>query len=60
MATLGLLSPEFPSDSLNSNLEAIAATGAKAVQFDLASAVGDTFPTEAVRSNPPSNQQRVL
>jgi sugar phosphate isomerase/epimerase len=46
MATLGLLSPEFASDSLNSNLEAIAATGAKAVQFDLASAVGDTFPTE--------------
>jgi sugar phosphate isomerase/epimerase len=46
MATLGLLSREFPSDSLNSNLEAIAATGAKAVQFDLASAVGDTFPAE--------------
>jgi sugar phosphate isomerase/epimerase len=46
MATLGLLSREFPSDSLNSNLEAIAATGAGAVQFDLASAVGDTFPAE--------------
>ena len=46
MATLGLLSREFPSDSLNSNLEAIAATGARAVQFDLASAVGDTFPAE--------------
>ena len=46
MATLGLLSREFPSDSLNSNLEAIAATDAGAVQFDLASAVGDTFPTE--------------
>jgi sugar phosphate isomerase/epimerase len=46
MATLGLLSREFPSDSLNSNLEAIAATGAEAVQFDLASAVGDTFPPE--------------
>jgi sugar phosphate isomerase/epimerase len=46
MATLGLLSREFPSDSLNSNLEAIAVTGAKAVQFDLASALGDTFPTE--------------
>src|SRR3984957_4884661 len=46
MATLGLLSREFPSESLNAHLEAIAATGAKAVQFDLASAVGDTFPPE--------------
>jgi sugar phosphate isomerase/epimerase len=46
MAILGLLSPEFPSDSLSANLDAIAATGAVSVQFDLASAVGRTFPTE--------------
>jgi sugar phosphate isomerase/epimerase len=46
MATLGLLSPEFPSVSLSANLDAIAATGAVSVQFDLASAVGQTFPTE--------------
>jgi sugar phosphate isomerase/epimerase len=46
MAILGLLSPEFPSDSLETNLGAIAETGAVSVQFDLASAVGDTFPTE--------------
>jgi sugar phosphate isomerase/epimerase len=44
MATLGLLSPEFPSSSLSANLDAIAATGARSVQFDLASAVGHTFP----------------
>jgi sugar phosphate isomerase/epimerase len=46
MATLGLLSPEFPSVSLSANLDAIAATGAVCVQFDLASAVGRTFPSE--------------
>jgi sugar phosphate isomerase/epimerase len=46
MATLGLLSPEFPSVSLSTNLDAIAATGAVSVQFDLASAVGHTFPAE--------------
>ena len=46
MATLGLLSPEFPSVSLSANLDAIAATGAVSVQFDLASAVGHTFPSE--------------
>jgi sugar phosphate isomerase/epimerase len=46
MAILGLLSPEFPSDSLETNLGAIAETGAVSVQFDLASAVGHTFPTE--------------
>ena len=46
MAKLGLLSPEFPSDSLSANLDAIAATGAVSVQFDLVSAVGHTFPTE--------------
>jgi sugar phosphate isomerase/epimerase len=46
MANLGLLSPEFPSVSLDANLDAIAATGAVSVQFDLASAVGRTFPTE--------------
>jgi sugar phosphate isomerase/epimerase len=45
MALLGLLSPEFPSDSLSANLDAIAATGAASVQFDLVSAVGRTFPT---------------
>ena len=46
MAILGLLSPEFPSVSLSANLDAIAATGAVSVQFDLASAVARTFPTE--------------
>jgi sugar phosphate isomerase/epimerase len=46
MAKLGLLSPEFPSVSLSANLDAIAATGAVSVQFDLASAVGHTFPNE--------------
>jgi sugar phosphate isomerase/epimerase len=46
MARLGLLSPEFPSLSLSANLDAIAETGAASVQFDLASAVGRTFPTE--------------
>ncbi len=46
MASLGLLSPEFPSDSLSANLDAIAATGAVSVQFDLVSAVGETFPKE--------------
>jgi hypothetical protein len=29
MATLGLLSPEFPGVSLDANLDAIAATGAE-------------------------------
>jgi len=46
MATLGLLSSEFPSVSLSANLDAIAATGAGSVQYDLASAVGQTFPSE--------------
>jgi sugar phosphate isomerase/epimerase len=46
MATLGLLSPEFPSASLAENLDAMAATGAVEVQFDLISAVGETFPAE--------------
>jgi sugar phosphate isomerase/epimerase len=46
MATLGLLSLEFPSVSLSANLDAIAATGAVCVQFDLASAVGHSFPSE--------------
>jgi sugar phosphate isomerase/epimerase len=45
MALLGLLSLEFPSDSISANLDAIAATGAASVQFDLVSAVGRTFPT---------------
>jgi sugar phosphate isomerase/epimerase len=46
MATLGLLSSEFPVVSLNVNLDAIAATGATRVQFDLVSAVGQSFPAE--------------
>ena len=46
MALLGLLSPEFPSDSLSANLDAMAATGAVSVQFDLVSAVASTFPIE--------------
>ena len=46
MATLGLLSPEFPAVSLDANLDAMAATGATGVQFDLVSAVGDSFPAE--------------
>jgi sugar phosphate isomerase/epimerase len=46
VATLGLLSPEFPSSSLAENLDAMAATGAAGVQFDLTSAVGETFPTK--------------
>jgi sugar phosphate isomerase/epimerase len=50
MATLGLLSPEFPGVSLDTNLDAIAATGATGVQFDLASAVGDSFPAELLES----------
>jgi sugar phosphate isomerase/epimerase len=41
-----LLSLEFPSVSLSANLDAIAATGAVCVQFDLASAVGHSFPSE--------------
>jgi sugar phosphate isomerase/epimerase len=45
MATLGLLSPEFPAVSLRANLDSMAETGAVSVQFDLASAVGQTFPT---------------
>jgi len=46
VATLGLLSPEFPAVSLDANLDAIAATGATGVQFDLVSAVGHSFPAE--------------
>ncbi|HYZ73790.1 MAG TPA: hypothetical protein VE641_11970, partial [Chthoniobacterales bacterium] len=46
MATLGLLSPEFPAVSLDANLDAIAATGATGVQFDLVSAVNHSFPAE--------------
>jgi sugar phosphate isomerase/epimerase len=46
MATLGLLSPEFPSTSLAENLDAMAKTGAISVQFDLQTAVGETFPIE--------------
>ncbi|WP_081619864.1 sugar phosphate isomerase/epimerase [Rhizobium sp. 2MFCol3.1] len=44
MATLGLLSPEFPSPNLEANLKAMAAAGATGVQFDLVNAFGDTFP----------------
>jgi sugar phosphate isomerase/epimerase len=46
MATLGLLSPEFPASSLEENLHAMGATGAVGVQFDLVCAVGATFPAE--------------
>src|ERR1700747_2136064 len=46
MATLGLLSSEFPVVSLDANLDAIAATGATGVQLDLVSAVGHSFPAE--------------
>jgi len=46
MATLGLLSPEFPASSLSENLQAMSATGATSVQFDLVCAVGTTFPAE--------------
>ncbi len=49
MATLGLLSSEFPVVSLDANLDAIAATGAISVQFDLVSAVGHSFPAELSR-----------
>jgi sugar phosphate isomerase/epimerase len=49
MATLGLLSSEFPVVCLDANLDAIAATGAVSVQFDLVSAVGHSFPTELSR-----------
>ena len=44
MATLGLLSSEFPAVSLDTNLNTIAATGAISVQFDLVSAVGQSLP----------------
>lgn len=44
MAQIGLLSPEFPHGSLDENLDAMAALGAKASQFDLNCAVGTTFP----------------
>ncbi|MFK0334678.1 sugar phosphate isomerase/epimerase family protein [Rhizobium sp. NPDC090275] len=44
MATLGLLSPEFPSPNLEANLKAMAAAGATGVQFDLVNAFGHTFP----------------
>ncbi len=44
MARLGMLAPEFPRGSLEENLDAIAATGAESVQFDLVCALGDTFP----------------
>jgi sugar phosphate isomerase/epimerase len=46
MATLGLLSPEFPAASLDANLDTIAETGVTGVQFDLVSAVGNSFPAE--------------
>jgi sugar phosphate isomerase/epimerase len=49
MATLGLLSSEFPVVCLDANLDAIAATGATSVQFDLVSAVGHSFPAELSR-----------
>jgi sugar phosphate isomerase/epimerase len=51
MPTLGLLSSEFPAVSLDTNLDAIAATGAISVQFDLVSAEGQSFPAELSRHN---------
>jgi sugar phosphate isomerase/epimerase len=45
MATLGFLSPEFPP-GLAQNLDAMAAAGGVGSQFDLASAVGTTFPDD--------------
>lgn len=47
MATLGLLSREFPSSTLDENLDAMASTGAAGVQFDLYNVIGDTFPVSA-------------
>ncbi|MFV0383290.1 sugar phosphate isomerase/epimerase family protein [Paracoccus sp. (in: a-proteobacteria)] len=46
MATLGLLSPEFPDASLDQNLSVISAAGASGVQFDLVNALGEIFPAE--------------
>ena len=46
MANLGLLAPEFDRTTLERNLDAIAATGAESVQFDLVCAVGETFPAD--------------
>lgn len=50
MATLGLLSPEFPSPNLEANLKAMAVAGATGVQFDLVNAFGDTFPESLTES----------
>jgi sugar phosphate isomerase/epimerase len=44
MAELGLLAMEFDRPTLDGVLDAIAAAGVKAVQFDLACAGGATFP----------------
>ena len=49
MATLGLLSPEFPSSSLAENLDAMAAAGAGAVQFDLTFSRGRNLPDPSFR-----------
>jgi sugar phosphate isomerase/epimerase len=46
MVQLGLMGTEFPRDSLEETLDAIAACGVTAVQFDLACALGSSFPEE--------------
>jgi sugar phosphate isomerase/epimerase len=46
MLHIGLLAPEFPRGSLDENLDAMAAVGARASQFDLVCAVGATFPSD--------------
>ena len=44
MATLGLLSEEFPHSSLEENLRIVAGLGIRQVQFDMLCAVGETLP----------------
>lgn len=44
MAELGLMATEFPRDSLEARLNAIVACRVTAVQFDLACALGSSFP----------------
>src|SRR3569623_1925759 len=46
MLQIGMLAPEFPRGTLDENLDAMAAVGARASQFDLDSAVGATFPSD--------------
>ncbi len=42
---LGMLAVEFPHLTLAQNLDAIAATGARGVQFDMVCAVGESMPS---------------